>query len=365
MNVVRLPLLLPTVLLLLGPTPATAFDELVVTPEMFGAVGDGKANDWRPIQLALMACTAAVYNSSTTIHRSCRVRFTRSYLSGPLLVNSSWTTLEITAGAMLKMLPKPSYIVACPQKGCPFITAGDGAEGCRTIYPNPHAPEQGYEVCLERVTITGSGTISGGATWSPSSWWLCARTFNTSPNCWRPSFLTFQRVLGLTINGSLTLTDSPAHFIRLSGNNVNAHVSGVTLNASYFSPNTDGINVYGGFNTLLENAVIDNGDDCVSIVPTGEGIDGGRFCFSSPADVLCSGGHVVLRNFTCNGGHGLSIGGIRHGTVQNVTFSNSTLTGGQDGSTQDEAAGGGELILFTVTVCANPANDLTCPPLIY
>jgi polygalacturonase len=48
-----------------------------------------------------------------------------------------------------------------------------------------------------------------------------------------------------------------------------------------------------------------------------------------------------VRNFTCNGGHGLSIGGIRHGTVSNVTFSNITATGGQPGSTQDEAAGGG------------------------
>jgi hypothetical protein len=38
---------------------------------------------------------------------------------------------------------------------------------------------------------------------------------------------------------------------------------------------------------------------------------------------------------------GLSIGGIRHGTVTNVTFSNITATGGQPGCTQDEAAGGG------------------------
>ena len=28
----------------------------------------------------------------------------------------------------------------------------------------------------------------------------------------------------------------------------------------------------------------------------------------------------------------------------------------------DESAGGGEFILFTVTFCANSANDLTCPP---
>ena len=47
------------------------------------------------------------------------------------------------------------------------------------------------------------------------------------------------------------------------------------------------------------------------------------------------------RNLTCVGGHGLSIGGVRHGNVRNVTFENITATGGQLGSTQDEAAGGG------------------------
>lgn len=70
--------------------------------------------------------------------------------------------------------------------------------------------------------------------------------------------------------------------------------------------------------------MVDNGDDCVSVVPVGEFLPGklsnvsGDFCFADPGNILCSGGHVVVRNFTCNGGHGLSIGGIRHGTVTNV-----------------------------------------------
>jgi len=79
----------------------------------------------------------------------------------------------------------------------------------------------------------------------------------------------------------------------------------------------------------------------VSFVPTGEWIDGGNFCYSDPGNIVCSGGHAIVRNFTCNGGHGLSIGGIRHGTVSNVTFTNITATGGQQGSTQNEEAGGG------------------------
>ena len=309
--------------------------ELVITPEMFGAVGDGMSNDWLPIKQAMVACSAAVYHA--TAPRSCRVRFTNIYLSGPLVLNSSRTTLEVATGATLAMLPKPDYEKACPQTGCPFISTGEGAEGCRTVHPNPHAPASGYQVCLRDVTITGGGTIDGRASWDPSSWWLCARL---QLSCWRPILTYFEHVGGLTISGSLTLKDAPTGFIRLYAN-VGTRVSGVSLNAPYLTRNTDGINVYGGYDTLLENAVVDNGDDCVSFVPTGEWIDGGNFCFRDPGNVLCSGGHAIVRNFTCNGGHGLSIGGIRHGTVSNVTFSNITATGGQKGSTQDEAAGGG------------------------
>lgn len=326
-----------SILGMLFAVSCTAFklSELVVTPEMFGAVGDGKANDWLPIKQALAACSNAVYNTTTS--RSCRVLFTNTYLSGPLVLNSSRTTFEVATGGTLRMLPKPDYERACPQTGCPFISTAEGAEGCRTVYPNPHAPANGYQVCLSHVTVTGGGTIDGGSTWDPSSWWLCARLVL---NCWRPKLTYFERIEGLTINGSLTIKDAPTGFVRLNGN-VGARVSGLTLNAPYLTPNTDGINVYGGYDTLLENTVVDNGDDCISFVPAGEWIDDGNFCFSDPGNILCSGGHAIVRNFTCNGGHGLSIGGVRHGTVSNVTFSNVTATGGQEGSTQDEQAGGG------------------------
>ena len=100
------------------------------------------------------------------------------------------------------------------------------------------------------------------------------------------------------------------------------------------------MNFYGGFDSVLSDSTIDNGDDCISVVPVNEYLD---FCSTNEndMDVRCSGGNVLVRNITCNGGHGLSIGGIRHGSVHNVTFENITVTGGQRGSTQDEAAGGG------------------------
>ena len=136
--------------------------EILVTPEQFGAVGNGKANDWVPIQRALAACIAVVYNATKT--QPCRVLFSKSYLSGPLYINSSRTTLDVATGAVLSMLPRPQYEIACPQTGCTFISTGPnpeqpGIEGCRTIYPDPNAPKNGYKVCLSDVTLTGGGTI--------------------------------------------------------------------------------------------------------------------------------------------------------------------------------------------------------------
>ena len=41
---------------------------MVTTPESHGAVGDGKANDWAPVQAALAACVG---------HPSCKVIFAK------------------------------------------------------------------------------------------------------------------------------------------------------------------------------------------------------------------------------------------------------------------------------------------------
>lgn len=144
---------------------------------------------------------------------------------------------------------------------------------------------------------------------------------------------------GLEID-HLNLRDPPNHFIETTGS-VRVRAHHLSAAAPYSSPNTDGMNFYGGWDMSLTDSVIDNGDDCVSVVPMG--LDKQDYCARStdPADVLCGGGHVVIRNLTCNGGHGLSIGGVRHGSVTNVTFENITATGGQAGSTQGEYSGGG------------------------
>lgn len=59
-----------------------------------------------------------------------------------------------------------------------------------------------------------------------------------------------------------------------------------------------------------------------------------------PELLACRGGNVVVRNVSCLGGHGASIGGVRHGSVTNVTFQNMTMTK-EAGSTQGEYTTGG------------------------
>ena len=108
-------------------------DEYVTTPEAFGAKGDAKANDWQPIKSALASCVAAEAQN-----RSCRVLFRSSYRTGPIVVNTSRTTLDVAPGATLSMLPRHQYCKVTPCKGAgtlPFISTAPGAAGCRTVTP--------------------------------------------------------------------------------------------------------------------------------------------------------------------------------------------------------------------------------------
>jgi len=136
----------------------SGLSELLVTPEDFGAVGDGVHNDWEPIKRALAACSAQEQAQGKPT--PCRVVFDSSYLTGPLVVNSSSTTLEING--LLAMLPKALFcaVSACKGDGVPgaFITNAPGIDGCRTI--TPPGASGGYEVCLSDVTITGTGTVA-------------------------------------------------------------------------------------------------------------------------------------------------------------------------------------------------------------
>jgi polygalacturonase len=268
-------------LALAATAAASAAPALDTTPEAHGAMGNGKADDSAAIRAALAACAAV---GSTG---GCRITFSNSYLSGPLSVNSSGLELRVTG--TLAMLPRSRYPASSTT---PFLSNTAGVSG---------------------LLITGGGLIDGQG----KAWWPCKHE-----GCFRPHLMAFGGVHGLTIDG-MRLQNPPNHFIEVS-DCVGVRVRNLHSEAPNNSPNTDGINFYGGSDQLFEDSVVHNGDDCVSVVPTGD--PASALCVTQPE--RCHGGSVIIRNISCLGGHGVSIGSVRHGTISNTTFENITLTKG-------------------------------------
>jgi hypothetical protein len=63
--------------------------------------------DWIPINQALAKCSVVVYNA--TAPQSCRVLFTKSHLTGPLVISSSHTALDVVTGGKLELLPRLNF----------------------------------------------------------------------------------------------------------------------------------------------------------------------------------------------------------------------------------------------------------------
>ena len=278
---------------------AIAANSVTFTPEAYGAAGDGKTDDSTPCQAAVAGCASRL--------GPCVVLFARAYLSGPLLVNGSDITLHV-AGA-LYMLPKSKFDVS---RGLPFISNA----GAR----------------LRNLRLTGGGVIGNPSPAATLVWWACKLT-----GCFRPHLVAFSDAVDVRIDGGLTFQNAPNHNIEIS-NCTGVRVDGIRVQAPLASPNTDGINFYGGRDQSFANSFVHNGDDCVSVVPMGANA---ASCAAEPSDRAdCRGGNVVVRNVTCVGGHGIAIGGVRHGTVSNVTFTNMTARGGA-GNTQGLYSPGG------------------------
>ena len=60
--------------------------------------------------------------------------------------------------------------------------------------------------------------------------------------------------------------------------------------------------------------------------------------------MISPGGNVIVRNVTCDGGHGVSIGSIRHGYVSNTTIENVRFVGSANGARIKTWRGGHGLV---------------------
>ena len=263
----------------------------VFRPQAYGAKADGKHNDTAAVLAAVTACGLA-----STKGGGCSLLFSGgSFLTGPFTLPSH-SVVTVAAGATLLAAPMEQWNAA--GWTATALLTGEG---------------------LTNVTLTGNGTIDGNG----AAWWAVTK----DDRHYRPGLIVLSGTNGLVIEDVL-LQNSPNHNIELE-ESTHVRVRRLRVSAPHHSPNTDGINFAGGHDQSIVDSHISNGDDCVSIVCAGAtilappGAGGGTIPY---------GGNVIVRNVTCDGGHGISIGSIRHGYVSNVTVEGVHFNGSDNGA---------------------------------
>jgi polygalacturonase len=122
----------------------------------------------------------------------------------------------------------------------------------------------------------------------------------------------------------------------------NVTINGINISASSTSPNTDGIDPAGS-NYLIENSTISTGDDDIAI---------------KPESVACN--NISIQNCKINSGHGISVGGQTNDGMNGMTVNNCTFNGTTNGLRLKAGRGNGGLVQnvtysnITMTNVQNP-----------
>jgi len=162
------------------------------------------------------------------------------------------------------------------------------------------------------VNIYGGGTIDGnGQVWYD----LYAANIYTL----RPVLIGIDG-LHDSILSDLMLRYSPEyyHFVANSTNVIfnNINIAGHSTSGNV-AKNTDGWDTYRSSGLVIQNSVVNNGDDCVSFKP-------------NSTDIL-------VQNMWCNGSHGISVGSLgqylgEYDIVENIYVFNASMHNTTDGA---------------------------------
>ncbi|CAI7568512.1 unnamed protein product [Penicillium palitans] len=169
-----------------------------------------------------------------------------------------------------------------------------------------------FQLGGEDVNVYGEGTLDGnGQVWYD--------LYAEDALILRPILVGIIGLNGGTI-GPLNLRYSPQwyHFVANSSNVLfdGIDISGFS-SSEHEAKNTDGWDLYRSTNIVIQNSVINNGDDCVSFKP-------------NVTDIL-------VQNLHCNGSHGISVGSLGQypgevDIVQNVLVYNISMFNASDGA---------------------------------
>src|SRR6516225_8576432 len=256
----------------------------------FGAKGDGTALDTGAIQKAFDACGKAGPGT---------VKFSRGvYLSKPLTIRNSNTTILLDEGATLLASPVPSDFL---KRGGDWLKAKGGGDFIPFL--------SGTD--LSNITVDGKGTIDGnGKVWWPEA--EKARQKVAGYTLPRPNLFVLTRCKNVRVSGVRMVNSPKFHFVPTDC--VDVAITGITIIAPEGAANTDGIDPSNCRQVKITRCTIDTGDDNIAIK---------------------SSGAVQIREFACEDvevkdcvfkhGHWMSIGSETVGGVRNVTVKRCTF----------------------------------------
>lgn len=158
------------------------------------------------------------------------------------------------------------------------------------------------------MTITGSGEINGQA---EEFWWKIRHTLNHT----RPRLVEFEFSEHVQLR-DIKLSYSPfwtLHIVYCD----DVVVDGIEIYNPLGSPNTDGIDPDSSSNVLINNVDIHTSDDCISVK---SGWHEAGYKFGRPSV------NITIANSRMHAGSGLAIGSETAGGVENILFTNLTLS---------------------------------------
>ncbi|KAL1678996.1 glycoside hydrolase family 28 protein [Schizophyllum commune] len=162
------------------------------------------------------------------------------------------------------------------------------------------------------VTLSGGGTLDGkGQPWYDE--------FASNSSLLRPIILTIYQGDGVTVK-DIAMVNAPM-WVNLVYESNNVIYDNITITSKSTSDheakNTDGWDTYRSDNVVIQNSVINNGDDCVSFKPNST--------------------NILVSNLDCTGSHGISVGSLGqypeyYDIVENVTAIDIKMSKAQNGA---------------------------------
>lgn len=141
-----------------------------------------------------------------------------------------------------------------------------------------------------------------------SSWW--------TKDMRKPVLLSFENVNYLAMN-NIQFINPPFHTVHLFQSSY-INIDSVTVNAPVSAVNTDGFDLYSSQHVNMSNLNISNGDDGIAINTYSNNPTLDHHAVGPTTD-------VNIQNATLSNGHGLAIGSLVYGNVNNINIKNINI----------------------------------------